>query len=119
MFDFRALGSNFVKFLVSILKRQVSSLSIFVSLFIFMTNNFSVNFKLIHFLLWTKGSHQSSNCDTFKCSGDNFPNSSCHFPSKKLVFLQILHHSSMSSKIIHLYFFSSNNIYFAKRSPLK
>ena len=48
------LGSKFVKFM-SILKRQVSSSSIFVSFFIVMTHNFSVNFKLIHFLLWTKG----------------------------------------------------------------
>ena len=30
----------------------------------------------MHFLLWTKGSHQSPNFDTFKCSGENLPNSS-------------------------------------------
>ena len=55
------LGSKFVKFLMSILKRQFSSSSIFASFFIAITYNSSVNFKLIHFLLWTKGSHQSSN----------------------------------------------------------
>ena len=38
-----------------------------------------VNFKLIHFLLWLKESHQSPNLETFKCFGENFPNSSCHF----------------------------------------
>ena len=55
------LGSKFVKFLMSILKRQFSSSSIFASFFIVITHNSSVNFKLIHFLLRTKGSHQSSN----------------------------------------------------------
>ena len=113
------LGSKFVKFLMSILKRQVSSSSIFVSFFIVMTHNSSVNFKVIHFLLWAKGSHQSSNFDTFECSGENLPNSSCHFPSNKSVFLQILHYSSMSWEITPLYFFSSNNIYFAQKEPIK
>ena len=39
-----------------------------------MTHNFSANFKVIPFLRWTKGSHQSPNFDTFKCSGQNLPN---------------------------------------------
>ena len=43
------------------------------------TQNSPVNFKLIHFLLWRKGSHQSPNCLTFQCSGENLLNSSCHF----------------------------------------
>ena len=63
--DFWVLESKFVKFLMSVLKQKVRSSSIFVSFFILMTHNFSVNFKLMHFLLWTKGSHQSSNFDTF------------------------------------------------------
>ena len=113
------LGSTFVKFLMSILKRQVSSSSIFVSFFIVTTHNFPINFKLIHFLLWTIGSHQSSNFDTFKCSGENLPNSSCHFPSNKPVFLQILYHSSVAYEITPLYFFSSNNIYFAQKEAIK
>ena len=113
------LGSKFVKFLMSILKRQVSSSSIFVSFFTVMTHNFSLNFKLIHFLLWTIGSHQSSNSDTFKCSAENLPNSSCHFPSNKSVLLQILHHFSMPSGITPLYFFRSNNIYFVQKEPIK
>ena len=84
------LGSKFVKFFMSILKRQVSSFSSFVSFFIVMTHNFSVNFKLIHFLLWTKGSHQSSNFDTFECSGENLSDSSCHFPSNKSIFVNLV-----------------------------
>ena len=75
------LGSKFVKFLMSILKQQVNCSSIFVSFFIFMTHNSSVNFKRIHFLLWTKGSNESSNSDTFKSSAENLPNFSCHFSS--------------------------------------
>ena len=93
--DFQVLRSKFVKFLRSVLKQQVSSSSIFVSFFIAMTHNSSVNFKVIHFLLWTKRPHQSSNCDTFECSGENLLNSSCRFPSNKSVSLQILHPSSV------------------------
>ena len=56
--------------------------------FCVMTHNSTVNLKLIHFLLWTKTSYQSSNFDTFKSSGQNMQNS-CNFPSNKAVFLQI------------------------------
>ena len=118
--DFRVLESKFIKFLMSFKKWQVNSFSNFASFFIVMTHNSSVNFKLIHFLLWTKGSHQSPNFDTFKCSGENLQNSSCHFPSNKPIFLQILHHSSVSWKITPLYFFSSYNIHtLLKREALK
>ena len=71
-----------------------------------------VNFNLIHFLLWIKRSHQSPYFETFECSGENLPNFSCHFPNCKSVFLQILHHSSVSRKITLLYLFSSDIIYF-------
>ena len=69
-----------------------------------------------HFLLWTKGSQKSSNFDTFECSGENLSNFSCHVPSNMSVFLQILHHSSMSWKVAPpLYLFSSKDIYFAQK----
>ena len=116
--DFQVLESTFVKFLMSVLKQQVSSSSNCALFFIVMARSSSVNFKFIHFVPWTKGSHQSSNFDTFEHSAENLPNS-CHFPSNKLVFLQILHHSSKSWKITPLYFFSSNNIYFAQKEPIK
>ena len=80
------LRSTFVKFLMSILKRQVNSLLNFESFFIFMRNNSSVNFKLMHILFWIKGSHQSPNIETFKCSGEILPYFSCHFPNHKSVF---------------------------------
>ena len=104
---------------MSVLKRQVSSSAIFVSFFIVMTYNSSANFKLIHLLLWTKESHQSPNFDTFKCSGENLPNTLCHFWNHKSVFLQILHHSCVSWKITPLYLFGSNHIYFTQLSTLK
>ena len=66
----------------------------------------SVNFNLMHFLPWAKGSHQSPNFDTFKSSGENLPNF-CHFSNHQSVFLQIFHNSSVSWKIIPLYCFSS------------
>ena len=95
---------------MSILKRKINSSSIFVSFSIVMTHNSSGNFKLMYFLLWTKGSHQSPNFDNFKCSGENLPNSSCQFSNDKVIPPQILY---------HLYYFSSNNIYFAQKEPIK
>ena len=102
-------GSKFIKFLMSILKWQVNSSSNFVSFFIFMTHNSSVDFKFIVFLLWIKGSHQNPSFETFNCSGENLLYS-CHFPNHKSVFLQILHYPSVSWKIIPLYIFRSNII---------
>ena len=104
---------------MSILNWQVNSSSNFVSFFIVMTQNSPVNFKLINFLLWIKGSHQTSNFETFKCSGENFPNSLCHFWKQKSVFLQILHHSLVPWKITTLYFFRSNIAYFSCKEPIK
>ena len=79
----------------------------------------SVDFKLVHFLLWIKGSHQSRNFETFDCSGKNFPNSSCHFPNYKSVFPQILHHSSVLWNITFLYIFISNIICLVEKEPVK
>ena len=56
-----------------LLKRQVSSSLIFISFFIVMPHNSTLNLKLIHFLLRTKGSYQSSNFNTFEYSGENLP----------------------------------------------
>ena len=78
-----------------------------------------VKFKLIHFLLWIKGSHQSFNAETYESSGENLPNSSCHFWKHKTAFLQVLHHYSVLSNITPLYFFSSNIIYFDQKQPIK
>ena len=58
------LGLQFVKFLMSTLKWQVNLSSNFASFFIVMTDNSSVDFKLIVFQLWIKGSHQNPNFET-------------------------------------------------------
>ena len=44
-----------------------------------MTHNSPVIVKLIHFQLEIKVCHQGTNLETFKCSGENLPNSSCQF----------------------------------------
>ena len=71
------------------------------------------------FWLWTKKFHLSPNFETFKCSGENFPDCLCYFWKPKSVFLQILHQSSVPSNITPLYFFSLNIIYFGQRQPSK
>ena len=96
--------SKFFRFLMSILKWKVNSPSNFASFFIAMTNNSSLNFKLILFLVSIKGSPQSPNIDTFKCSDAIFFMSF----SKQQVFLQILYDYSVSWKITPLYLFKSN-----------
>ena len=67
------------------LKWQVNSSWNFVSFFIAITDNSSVEFKLILFQLWIKGSHQNPNFETFKCSDGNLSYSSSHFPNYKSV----------------------------------
>ena len=113
------LWSKFVKFLMSILNWQVNSSSIFASFFIVMTHNSPVNFKLVHFQLWTKESYQSPNFETSKCCGENLPNSSCHFWKHKSVFLQIFYQSWVPSNITCLYFLSWSIIYFGQKHPIK
>ena len=64
---------KFVKFLMAFLKGQVSFPSHF------MRHRSSLNFKLVHFPLWIRWSHQNPNFETFECSGKYLPNSSCDF----------------------------------------
>ena len=87
----------------------------FCIIFIVMTHYWPVNFKLIHFLLWIKGSHESPNFETFEFSGENLPNSSCDFWKRNSAFLQMLHQSLVPSNITP----SSNIVYLVKGSPLK
>ena len=66
LWDFWVLWSKLVKLILSILNWQVNSSSNLVSFCIVMTQNSPVNFELINFLLWIKGSHQSPNFQTFE-----------------------------------------------------
>ena len=104
---FWVLQSKFAKFPMSILNWQVNSCSIFTLFFIVTTHNSSVNFKLVYFQFWAKESHQSPNLETFKCSGETFPNF-FYFLNQNSVLLQMLHHSLLSWKITLLYIFRSN-----------
>ena len=57
--------------------------------------------------------------ETFECSGQILSNYFCQFWKNELTPLQILYPSLVSWKIIPLYFFSSDNIYFAQKEPIK
>ena len=56
---------------------------------------------------------------TFKCSSQILSYSLCQFWNNKSIPLQILYLSSVSWKITPLHFFSSKNIYFAQKEPIK
>ena len=100
---------------MSILKRLVNSSSNVLSLFSISTQKSSVNFQLMHFLLWTGGSHQSSNFETFECCTKSKLMSfskpqvsfSSNFPS---LFSVMKDNSSV--------LFSSNIIYFGHKKPI-
>ena len=57
--------------------------------------------------------------ETFQCLAQILSNSLSQFWNDNLIPLQILYPSSVSWKIITLYFFSSNKIYFAQTEPIK
>ena len=57
--------------------------------------------------------------EVFGSSDESLPKSSCHFPNRKEVFLQILHYSSLSWQITPQYFFRWKIIYFALKGPTK
>ena len=57
--------------------------------------------------------------ETFECLSQILLNSFCQFWNNESLPLQILYPSSVSWKITPLYFFSSNNIYFAQKEPIK
>ena len=56
--------------------------------------------------------------ETFKCLDQILSNSLCQFWNNSIS-LQIFYPSSVSWKIIPLYFFSSNNLYFGHKEPIK
>ena len=105
---------QFLKFLMSILKRKVDSSPNFVSLFSFVKDNSSAHFFwLKQYIFAQKESIKVKIFKTFECSGQNLSNSLYQFWNDKSIPLQILCSSSVSWKITPLYFFSSKNIYFA------
>ena len=57
--------------------------------------------------------------ETFEWSGQILSNILCQVWNNNSIPLQILYPSSVSWNIIPLYFFSSKNIYFAQKEPIK
>ena len=57
--------------------------------------------------------------ETYECSGQHLSNFLCQFWNDKSIPLQILYLYLVSWKIIPMFFFSSNNIYFAQEEPIK
>ena len=57
--------------------------------------------------------------EIFECTGQILWNSLCQCWNDKWIPLQIFYPSLVSRKIIPLYFFSSRNIYFAPKEPIK
>ena len=111
---------NFVEFLLAILKRQVASSPIFLSLFSFIKDYFSVIFwaqTIYTFLkssLW-KGKFLrfwSARVTFCQIPYANFETRS-RFLSNFFIFLQF------HKRLFLCNFFSSNNIYFAQKEPIK
>ena len=114
------LASNFVKFLMPIMKWGVDPSPNFVSLFQFHERLLLCTFltQTIYTLL-KRSPLKWKFLRFFEYSGQNLSNYLCQFLNDKSIPLQILHPSSVSWKITPLYFFSSNNIYFAQKEPIK
>ena len=112
------LGWNFVKFLMPIWNNESIPLQILypspVSWKITLNFFSSSNIYLAH-----KEPIKVKTVETFERLGQNLSNSLCQFLNDKSIPLQILCPSSVSWKITPLYFFSSNNIYFAQKEPIK
>ena len=49
-----------------------------------MTHNSCEIYQLKHHMLWTKRAHQSKIFQTFECSNESPPNSSCHYQNHKV-----------------------------------
>ena len=73
----------------------------------------SVYFQPIHFQLWTKGSHESTNFDIFKCSDENLPNLSCHFPITSQFFFKFFRVFSTWIKIHQIFVIFETKIGFS------
>ena len=102
-----------------IFKRQVDSSPNFVSLFSFMKDNSSVLFSSNNIYFAENEPIKVETFETSKCSGQKLSNFLSQFWNDKSIPLQVLYPSSVSWKITPQYFFSSKNIHFAHKDPIK
>ena len=82
--DFRLLVLKLTEFLVSFFKPRVSFLLNFASPFSVMTHNSSEIFQPKRYNLWTKRVDQCTVFQSFECSNESSPNSSCNFWDHKV-----------------------------------
>ena len=94
--DFPLLWLKCNKFLMSFFKQKVSFSSKFGSFSSVERDNSSIIFQLKIYMLLRKVAYQSASFQTCHFSYQNSSNSSCHFWNQESVFLQTLHHSSVS-----------------------
>ena len=66
-----------------------------------------------------KKAHQCIIFQTFGCSNESSPNSSCHFWNHKVRVSQILHHCSVPWEITPLFFLAQTSYTLDKNSPLE
>ena len=117
--DVPLVALKFTKFLMSFLEPIVSFLSNFASLFSVMRHNSSVVFRLNLYMLWTKRAHQCTIFQTFECSNESSPNSSCNFRNYNVrvysnfasMFIVMKNNSSV--------FFALNLIYIGQKEPIE
>ena len=95
--DFPLPTLRFTKFLMSFFKQKNSFSSKFACFSRVMRDNSSVLFQMkLYMFLIKVALHQSAYFQTCYCSHYNSPNSSCHFWNQGSVFLETLHHTSVS-----------------------
>ena len=110
---------KFAKFLMSFFGSQDSCSSNFAPLFSVIKDRALYIFSSKNKYFAQKEPIKAKMFETFECSGQNLSNFLCQFWNDKSIYLQILYPSSASWKITPLYFFSSNNLYFAQKEHIK
>ena len=110
--------SKIVRFLMSILRRQVDSSPNFVSSSVSWKITPVYVFSLNNMYFAQKEPIEMKIFETFKRLGQIFSNSLCQCWNESIP-LQILYPFSLSWTRTPLYFFSSNIMYFAQKKPIK
>ena len=103
---------------MSFFKPLVCFPSNFPSLFNIMKDSSSVFFRPNNIYFAQKEPIKGKVFETFVCSDQNLSNFLCQFWNDESIPLQVLYTSSVSWKNIPLYFFNSNNKYFAQKEPI-
>ena len=84
-----------------------------------MRDNSSVLFQLKLYMLLTKVAHESANFQTCHCSGENSPNSSCHFWNQESIFFSNFASPFSARKHNSSVFFYLNFICFGQKNLIK